>query len=131
VASVHVAGVWSVQGCVLANTAIEKYLKALYVHLELSTLHSHAVQALYREVTSSNKCTVALNDAFLDVLQKTYGLCYPDALPNDFNIALNQMKVLAELDRTVFAITTCFKFGKLFSKKRSAESGTEIGFFLQ
>src|SRR5882724_2966585 len=59
VASVHVAGVWSVQGCVLANTAIEKYLKALYVHLELSTLHSHAVQALYREVTSSNKCTVA------------------------------------------------------------------------
>jgi len=86
------------------------------------------MEALYREVTSSGKCTVALNDAFLDVLQKTYGLRYPDALPDDFNIALNQMKVLAELDRTVFAITTCFKFGKGttdFVLTRAAKTGDQ------
>jgi HEPN domain-containing protein len=99
-----------VQGCILANTAIEKYLKALFAHLDLPIPHSHAVQALYCEVTASGKSTVALNDAFLNVLQKAYGLRYPDELPDDFNIALNQMKLLAELDRTVFAITNCFSF---------------------
>src|ERR1700736_3349153 len=101
-----------VQGCILANTAIEKYLKALYSHLELPIPHSHAVQALYREVTGSAKSTVSLNDGFLNFLQKAYGLRYPDELPEDFNIALNEMKVLAELDRTVFAITSCFAFGE-------------------
>ena len=35
-----------VQGCVLANTAIEKYLKALHAHLELPIPRSHAVQTL-------------------------------------------------------------------------------------
>jgi hypothetical protein len=58
------------------------------------------------------KSTVALNDTFLNVLQKAYGLRYPDELPDDFNIALNQMKLLAELDRTVFAITNCFACGE-------------------
>jgi len=101
-----------IQGCILANTAIEKYLKALYAHLELPIPRSHAVQALYCEVTASRKSTVALNNAFLNVLQKAYGLRYPDELPDDFNIALNQMKLLAELDRTVFAITNCFAFGE-------------------
>src|SRR6267154_2553969 len=101
-----------IQGCILANTAIEKYLKALYAHLELPIPRSHAVQALYCEVTASRKSTVALNDAFLNVLQKAYGLRYPDELPEDFNIALNQMKLLAELDRTVFAIADCFAFSE-------------------
>jgi HEPN domain-containing protein len=117
-----------VQGCILANTAIEKYLKALYAHLELPIPHSHAVQALYCEVTASGKTTVALNDAFLNVLQKAYGLRYPDELPDDFNIALNQMKFLAELDRTVFAITNCFAFGEGttgFVLKRAAKAGDQ------
>src|SRR5258708_19351906 len=43
-----------VQGSILANTAIEKYLKALYAHLELPIPHSHAVQALYRAPTTSS-----------------------------------------------------------------------------
>jgi HEPN domain-containing protein len=99
-----------VQGCVLANTAIEKYLKALHAHLELPISRSHAVETLYAELKNSAKSTVTLNQSFLRVLQKAYRLRYPDALPDGFNISLNQMKVLAELDRTVFAISGAFTF---------------------
>jgi HEPN domain-containing protein len=99
-----------VQGCILANTAVEKYLKALYAHLKIPIPRSHAVWALYCEVTTSRKATLPLNAAFLKVLEKAYGLRYPDELADGFNIALNQMKVLAELDRTVSAITKCFTF---------------------
>jgi hypothetical protein len=117
-----------VQGCILANTAIEKYLKALYAHLELPIPRSHAVQALHCEITASGQSTVALNDAFLNVLQKAYDLRYPDELPDGFNIALNQMKLLAELDRTVFAITNCFAFGEGttdFVLTRAAKAGDQ------
>ena len=99
-----------VQGCVLANTAIEKYLKALHAHLELPISRSHAVEALYAELKNSAKSTVTLNQSFLRVLQKAYRLRYPDDLPDGFNISLNHMKVLAELDRTVFAISRAFTF---------------------
>jgi HEPN domain-containing protein len=101
-----------VQGCMLANTAVEKYLKALCSHLDLPIPRSHKVQELYREIAASPKRTVLLNDGFLGALQKAYGLRYPDDLPEGFNIALNQMKVLAELDRTVSAITSCFSFSQ-------------------
>uniref|UniRef100_Q01RG1 HEPN domain-containing protein n=1 Tax=Solibacter usitatus (strain Ellin6076) TaxID=234267 RepID=Q01RG1_SOLUE len=86
-----------IQGCVLANTAIEKYLKALHAHLELPISRSHAVQTLYAELKTSAKSTVTLNESFLGVLQKAYRLRYPDGVPDDFNISLNQMKLLAEL----------------------------------
>ena len=115
-----------VQGCILANTAIEKYLKALYAHLEIPIPHTHAVQALYCKVTASGKSTLGLNEAFLKLLQKAYGLRYPDELPDGFNIALNQMKLLAELDRTVSAITKGFAFREGatdFVLERAAKSG--------
>lgn len=117
-----------VQGCVLANTAIEKYLKALYAHLEQSIPHSHAVQTLYTGLKASGKSTVTLNESFLNLLQKAYALRYPDDLPDDFNIALNQMKILAELDRSVFAITNSFKFNEGmtdFALVRAAQAGDQ------
>jgi HEPN domain-containing protein len=101
-----------VQGSILANTAVEKYLKALHAHLEIPIPRSHAVQALYRELVAARKSSLALNDPFLGALQKAYGLRYPDDLLDGFNIALNQMKVLAELDRTVSAVTKCFSFSE-------------------
>ena len=115
-----------VQGCIIANTAVEKYLKALYAHLEIHIPHSHAVLTLYRRVTASGKSTVELNVGFLSALQKAYGLRYPDELPDGFNIALNQMKLLAELDRTVSAITKGFAFREGatdFVLERAAKAG--------
>jgi hypothetical protein len=73
-------------------------------------------------MTASGKSSLALNDAFLNVLQKAYGLRYPDDLSDHFNIALNQMKLLAELDRTVFAITNSFTFGEARSELVSAQA---------
>src|ERR1700694_5043723 len=72
------------QGCVLANTAIEKYLKAVHDHLDLPIPHSHAVQTLYREASASKKIAFVLNVGFLDILQKSYCLRYPDELPDGF-----------------------------------------------
>jgi HEPN domain-containing protein len=105
-----VAGRMVVNGVALANTAIEKYLKALSVHLELPTARTHSTLDLYGVIKASGKSKLALNERFLVVLEKAYALRYPDELPIGFNIALNEMKVLAELDRTVFEIVKSFRF---------------------
>jgi HEPN domain-containing protein len=99
-----------VQGSMLANTAIEKYLKALSVHLGLPTIRTHSTIDLYNAMKASAKSNLELNESFLTALQKAYAFRYPDELPVGFNIALNEMKVLAELDRTVSEIANSFKF---------------------
>jgi HEPN domain-containing protein len=99
-----------IQGCGLASTAIEKYLKAWCAHLKRPVPRTHAVARLYSEIKKHTSNAFVLNDGFLLMLEKVYGLRYPDDLPNGFNVALNEMKILAELDRTVFEITNSFTF---------------------
>jgi HEPN domain-containing protein len=99
-----------INGAALANTAIEKYLKAFSVHLGLPTERTHSTLDLYAAIIASRKSSIALDESFLAVLEKAYAFRYPDELPIGFNFALNEMRVLAELDRTVFEIVKAFKF---------------------
>jgi HEPN domain-containing protein len=97
------------QGSMLANTSIEKYIKAALVARGVTFRNTHDVAALYESLKSSGTVT-AVNASFLKTLGKVYKLRYPDDLPTGFNIALAQVKVLAEMDATVHALRKGFTF---------------------
>lgn len=97
-----------VQGSAFSNTAIEKYLKSLFAHRGISIPHSHNVATLYQSVKSETGSDLDLNESYLRLLQKAYKLRYPDDATDGFNIALNQVRLLVELDRTVKKIIERF-----------------------
>lgn len=108
-ARVLLMGGYVVQGTILANTAIEKYFKAGMLNRGVPLTPIHNVSALYSQVQKSGKLLV-LNDEFLKTLGKAYKLRYPDKLPVGFNVGLNAVKVLVELDVSVYSIRSGFKF---------------------
>jgi HEPN domain-containing protein len=99
-----------VQGCILSDTAIEKYLKALFVILGLKNPKLHKVDKLYEKI-KNNGLKLNINEEYLALLAKSYQLRYFDDLPLGFNISLTRTKMLVELDHTVFEIRNGFKFG--------------------
>jgi HEPN domain-containing protein len=91
-----------VQGAALANTTIEKFLKALFSHSKLPTPRGHDVEKLYEDLKSEVPgCKVDLNVEFLRWITKSYSLRYPDDLEEGFNLSINQVKLLSQLDRSV------------------------------
>lgn len=98
-----------VQGSVFSNTAVEKYLKSLFAHQGLRVPHSHQVAKLFERIKREMGSDLSLNESYLRLLEKAYKLRYPDDVPDGFNIALNQIRLLAELDRTVKKITERFR----------------------
>jgi HEPN domain-containing protein len=107
-----------VQGAALSNTAIEKYVKSLFVHQGLRIPRSHKVSELFTLLKQQRKTDIALNESYLRLLEKAYALRYPDDLTEGFNIALNQKRLLAELDRTVFRLTSRFNIMQIQTKQR-------------
>ena len=99
-----------VQASGVANTAIEKYLKAVFSFSGLQVPHWHNPLKLYEAILSAQSSTLKLNKEFLGLLHKAYTIRYPDDLKEGFNVALNQAKILAELDRSVLEITSRFRF---------------------
>lgn len=98
------------QGTILANTAIEKYIKAVLTYRQKAFpkgWKGHDVMALYQSFQSSGRAP-AVNEGFLRDLGKAYKLRYPDDLNDGFNISLAGIKVLTELDSTVYAIRNGF-----------------------
>jgi len=101
-----------VQGAGLSNTAIEKYLKALFVLLELKIpkgFTGHDICALY-EAIKKKGIKLNISKEYFILLFKSYKLRYPDDLEVGFNIALNRTKLLVELDHTVYEIRKGFNF---------------------
>lgn len=97
-----------VQGTALSNTAVEKYLKSLFAHRNLPIPRSHEVARLYRQIKNQTGADLDLNESYLGLLEKAYKLRYPDDAADGFNIALNQVRMLVELDRTVKKIIERF-----------------------
>lgn len=92
-----------VQGASLANTAIEKYLKALIVFQNKEVARGHNPTALYKEVKKNS--SLQLDEAFLGLLEKSYRMRYPDDLEDGYNIVLSQALFLDALDQSVKSIT--------------------------
>jgi len=68
-----------------------------------------------------------VNEGFISFLSKGYQLRYTDDLPSGYNIHLDQIKILAEQDRTVYSIRDNLKFETLDGKKIA----TRIDFFIE
>src|SRR4051812_16410463 len=65
------------QGAVLANTAIEKYLKALLSLHGGKVVRLHDPLLIYREV-KKYRSSLELDEKFLELLGKSYRMRYPD-----------------------------------------------------
>jgi HEPN domain-containing protein len=98
-----------VQGAAFSNTAVEKYLKSLFAHRDRPIPRSHYVARLYQLVRNETGSNLDVNESYLRLLEKAYKLRYPDDAKDGFNIALNQARLLAELDRTVKKIIERFQ----------------------
>ncbi len=107
-----------VQGAALSDTAIEKYLKSLFSHLGLRIPRSHRVSELYTTMKRETASDLTLNESYLRLLEKAYTLRYPDEVTEGFNLALNQARLLAELDRTVKKITERFEIVRQDTKQK-------------
>jgi HEPN domain-containing protein len=92
-----------VQGSILSNTAIEKYLKALFVVSGIKVPKIHNICKLYDKLKAKG-LVLDINEDYLALLYKSYLLRYPDDLKVGFNIYLSRTKLLAELDHTVYEI---------------------------
>ena len=64
---------------------------------------------LYARVTGHTPTNLSLNEGYLRLLRRAYKLRYPDELDSGFSIALNQAKLLSQLDRSVLEITQRFE----------------------
>lgn len=91
----------------LANTAIEKYLKARLLERGENFGRVHNVEKLYRSLEESGLAP-SVDEGFLCVLGKAYQLRYPDELQNGFSLSLAQVKILTETDSTVFNLRKGF-----------------------
>ncbi len=101
-----------VQGTVLAVTAVEKYLKAVCA---LSGIPCRKVGHDVSELNGllhNRAIRLELNTDFLRLLNKAYKLRYPDELAEGFNVALNSIAVLIQLDVTVERIRRGFHFSR-------------------
>src|ERR1035437_6467092 len=92
-----------VQGASLANTAIEKYLKASIVCQGKKVKHGHDPLTIYMQMKADS--TLQLDQDFLALLAKAYKMRYPDDLSAGYNIALSQALILDALDQSVKLIT--------------------------
>jgi HEPN domain-containing protein len=103
------------QGAVFATTAIEKYLKSICCHAKINIPKrggaAHDIHKLYLLIKKHpSHIQLFLNEDYLKLLSKVYRLRYHDDLERGFNVALNQAKILAQLDRSVLEITTRYRF---------------------
>ena len=97
-----------VQGAGLSNTAIEKYLKTIFLIRRLPLPKVHDIPALVQRLKKAG-IALNLNQNFLALLFKLYKLRYPDELKAGFRVAMDRTRLLTELDYSVFEIRKAFK----------------------
>ncbi len=115
------------QGAMLSNTAIEKYLKTLLFYADMKIPKTHDTLKIFNEMGDEATKITSINKGFVSFLAKSYKLRYVEELPIGYNIHLDQIKILAELDRTVFVIRKNLKFETLDGKSIS----TRIDFLIE
>ena len=100
------------QGAALANTALEKYLKALlFLHGE-KVVRLHDPLVIYKQVQTCG-CSLELDEAFLELLGKSYRMRYPDDIEDGYNLVLSQALLLDALDQSVKSISDRVVVGNL------------------
>lgn len=94
-----------VQGTILANTSIEKYFKAILTFKGDDVKHTHSIKSMLPSIKNFDpKLYNRLDIEFIEVLDGSYALRYIDSVPENYKIALQKKKILAELDYTISII---------------------------
>jgi len=90
-----------IQGCCLANTAIEKYLKA-FIYFRGNTIKAkHDLKKLFPSIKNfAPDVYQKLNTEFLEEVSKIYLMRYLDNCERGYNFVILRNKYLAELDYT-------------------------------
>ncbi len=111
-----------VQACILANTAIEKYFKAL---MEVNGTKAFGNHDLTKQLpfikNQFPRLFKKLNVSFLDQLTIIYRVRYISDLPSDYNFVIFQNKYQAELDYTYSVLEPIIRS----DPKNSANSKTK------
>jgi HEPN domain-containing protein len=101
-----------VQGASLANTAIEKYLKALIALHGKKIIRIHNPLEIYKKLKEQGS-SLLLDEGFLELLGKSYEMRYPDDIEDGYNLVLSQALLLDALDQTVKLITDRVRLGNV------------------
>jgi len=109
-----------VQGVILSSTAIEKYLKTILSIQGCSPKKiksfKHNPSLLFQEVVKTNEL-LSINQGYLNLLSECYKMRYPDDLPVGFKVGFSTIKMLTELDHTVYKLRSGFSFKPITGKK--------------
>jgi hypothetical protein len=91
-----------IQGLILASTSIEKYLKAVLATAGKATAtHLDSVGFVEIVQQSGRDVLAYISPSFLDYLGRAYGFRYLETNSGPASIAVEQRKLLAELDYSV------------------------------
>lgn len=105
-----------VQGAVLSNTAIEKYLKTICFMANIGFPKACHDGPRLSVILSSQNVILKLSQEYMQLLKKVYELRYPDNLNCGFNVSLSQAKLITELDSSVFTIRKGFDLKRASGK---------------
>lgn len=100
------------QGCIMANTSIEKYFKGLLISQGVIAPKHHDISAQTFKNSIKNKFKKIydiINWEFIEFLAKSYKIRYLDSLEQGYNIAIIRAKTLAELDYIVCFVEENFQ----------------------
>jgi HEPN domain-containing protein len=93
------------QGTILANTSIEKYLKAILIFkgVKLTGKENHMTTILLEKLIGfDNKLYSQIDKSFIELLEKSYKLRYiDDKVPKGYKISIGRRDLLTNLDYTV------------------------------
>lgn len=106
------------QASILANTAIEKYFKAILIFKGDKIKHSHNIKGMLLSIKNFDvKLYDNLDLDFINLLHSCYTLRYIDSAPENFKIIMRKKKTLAELDYIVYLIHDKIFIGDEINKK--------------
>jgi len=118
----------TLEGTIMASTAVEKYFKAV-IALRGNTTSGHLNAALLNNVKNYDpKLYRGSNESFLLLLKKVYILRYFENLEPDFSLSIRTRHVLAQLDEVVNVLEGKFAFhqnGKLLERTYHHDRATK------
>lgn len=110
------------QGTILGVTALEKLMKAIcLLHREEITVggSGHALSDMATKIKTHQYELLTDEDvAFIEHIDKSYKLRYPDNISENFEIYLPSLKILENLDRVYCKLTTSEKVLELNPDKK-------------
>jgi len=116
-----------IQGCILANTALEKYFKAFMLFKGDNVKKIHVLNKLTPSVFNfDHKLKKVINEEFINLLTLAYLYRYYDDLISGYNLAIIKRKVLAEIDYIVSELEPKIKFSSSELNKKTTKYDNDV-----